>query len=84
MADLYDHIGEFTRAEELRRQAESLRARFNRDFWWEDQGTYILALERAAKGSPSYPPIPGTRSGPVLPMSTKGSEDSVLKVLQIG
>lgn len=46
MADLYERIGEFTRAEELRHEADSLRARFNRDFWWEDQGTYVLALEQ--------------------------------------
>src|SRR5436190_6205079 len=34
------------RADQLRREAEELRRRFNRDYWLEDQGVYALALDR--------------------------------------
>jgi len=45
IADLYERIGEAERAADLRRQADDLRARFNRDFWLEDEGFFALALE---------------------------------------
>jgi glycogen debranching enzyme len=45
LADLYELAGESRRATELRQQAESLRSRFNRDFWIEDRQFYALALE---------------------------------------
>jgi len=50
IAELYERIGEPERAALLRREAEELRARFNRDFWLEDEGCYALALE--AEGRP--------------------------------
>jgi glycogen debranching enzyme len=45
IAELYERAGESASAEQLRREAETLRVRFNRDFWWEEQGIYALALE---------------------------------------
>jgi glycogen debranching enzyme len=50
MADLYARSGDTARAQQLQREAEALRVRFNRDFWSEALGTYVLALE--AKGHP--------------------------------
>lgn len=51
LADLYRRGGEPERAEQLQRQAEELRARFNRAFWLEGKGTYALALQ--AGGQPA-------------------------------
>ncbi|HEY6084753.1 MAG TPA: glycogen debranching N-terminal domain-containing protein, partial [Nitrospira sp.] len=45
IADLYDRIGEHECADRLRTDAKSLRSRFNRDFWMEDEGCYAMALE---------------------------------------
>ncbi|MBZ9673653.1 glycogen debranching N-terminal domain-containing protein [Mesorhizobium sp. ES1-3] len=45
IADLCERTGEPDRASQLRHEAERLRTRFNRDFWYEDQGTFVLALE---------------------------------------
>jgi glycogen debranching enzyme len=46
LADLFRRAGEGTRATELERAASALRKRFNRDFWSEKIGTYVLALQR--------------------------------------
>ncbi len=45
VAELYERIGEPQRAAALRQEAAALRARFNRDFWMEDEGCLALALE---------------------------------------
>jgi glycogen debranching enzyme len=45
VAGLYDRVGEAARAGRLRREAEELRACFNRDFWLADKGFYALALQ---------------------------------------
>ncbi|HEX2056467.1 MAG TPA: glycogen debranching N-terminal domain-containing protein, partial [Nitrospiraceae bacterium] len=45
IAGLYDRIGESATAERLGRDADELRARFNRDFWLADKGFYALALQ---------------------------------------
>ena len=45
MADLYERAGEGERAQRLRREAQALRERFNRDFWLEELGCYALALQ---------------------------------------
>lgn len=45
IAELYERAGEGERAADLRRQADELRRRFNRDFWLEDKGFFALALE---------------------------------------
>jgi glycogen debranching enzyme len=46
IADLFRRAGEPERATELEREARALRKRFNRDFWDEKLGTYVLALQR--------------------------------------
>ena len=45
IADLYERIGEREYATRLRAEARALRARFNRDFWIEEEGCYAMALE---------------------------------------
>lgn len=50
MADLFERAGQEDRARQLREEAQTLQAAFNRDFWLEDQGIYALALE--AGGNP--------------------------------
>jgi glycogen debranching enzyme len=45
IATLYARIGEEARAGRLRREAEELRVRFNRDFWLADKGFFALALQ---------------------------------------
>jgi glycogen debranching enzyme len=51
LAVLYARAGDAARAEQLRREAIDLRARFNRDFWLADQDCYALALQ--AGGAPA-------------------------------
>jgi glycogen debranching enzyme len=45
LADLHRRAGDGGRADQLRKEADELRRRFNRDFWLEDKGTYALALQ---------------------------------------
>jgi glycogen debranching enzyme len=45
MSELYRRAGETERADQLVREAEALRERFNEDFWLEDLGFYALALQ---------------------------------------
>jgi glycogen debranching enzyme len=45
IAELYEHVGEGRRADRLQREAEELRARFNRDFWIPRNRFYALALQ---------------------------------------
>jgi len=45
LAELFERSGELERASQLRREAETLRINFNRDFWLEQEGIYSLALE---------------------------------------
>lgn len=49
MADLFERTGEPDRARQLREEAQSLRERFNRDFWLEEKGIYALALQAGLK-----------------------------------
>jgi glycogen debranching enzyme len=44
-ADMADALGHSAFAAELLKQAEELRARFERDFWCPELGTYALALD---------------------------------------
>ena len=46
VADLLERDGQPERAAELRRAADALRDRFEREFWLSDRGTYALALQR--------------------------------------
>jgi glycogen debranching enzyme len=49
IAELYERAGERARSDGLRRDAENLRARFNRDFWAEGLGTFALALQKGGE-----------------------------------
>jgi glycogen debranching enzyme len=46
MAELYMRSGDHDTAARLRREAEDLKMRFNRDFWLPDQGFYAIALQK--------------------------------------
>jgi glycogen debranching enzyme len=46
MAELYARSGEDATAARLRKQAEDLKARFNRDFWLDDKNFYAIALQK--------------------------------------
>jgi glycogen debranching enzyme len=46
MADLFERDGYPGRARHLRAKAEDLRRIFERDFWSDDLGCYVMALER--------------------------------------
>ncbi len=46
IAALLRRAGEANLAEQLEREADELRTRFNRDFWLDDEHIYALALER--------------------------------------
>ena len=46
IADLYNLAGETQKAVRLRKEADELARRFNRDFWVEDKGFYALALQK--------------------------------------
>ncbi|HTP01948.1 MAG TPA: glycogen debranching N-terminal domain-containing protein [Anaerolineales bacterium] len=50
MARFYDRKGEAAKAAAQRQAADALRSRFNRDFWSDELGIYVLALQ--AKGKP--------------------------------
>ena len=59
IADLFRRAGEPTRATELEREANALRTRFNRDFWDEKIGTYVLALQHNDKPAAVVSSNPG-------------------------
>jgi glycogen debranching enzyme len=45
LADLFERDGDGDRADRLRREAADLRDRFERDFWSDRLGCYVLALD---------------------------------------
>jgi glycogen debranching enzyme len=45
IADVFRVLGEFERAQELRREAELLKKRFHDAFWCEEISTYAIALD---------------------------------------
>jgi glycogen debranching enzyme len=59
IAGLYERAGEPERAQPLRKEAEALRARFNRDFWQEDLGFYALCLQKDGKPAKVISSNPG-------------------------
>ncbi len=59
LADLYERASESARAQELRAQAEELRARFNRDFWVEERQFYALALQAQNRPAAAISSNPG-------------------------
>jgi glycogen debranching enzyme len=52
-------IGEEDLAEQLSREADELRERFNRDFWMEKEGYFCLALDGDKKQVPTITSNPG-------------------------
>jgi glycogen debranching enzyme len=46
VANLYAKSGDDATATRLRKQAQDLKARFNREFWVEDKDLYAIALQR--------------------------------------
>ncbi len=62
IANLYEKAGEGSQADRLRKQAQDLRARFNRDFWSDRLGTYVLAVQ--ARGKPAE--VVASNAGQVL------------------
>jgi glycogen debranching enzyme len=48
-AELAAVLGQLERAENLRQQARAMRDRFEKVFWSEDLGTYVLALDGAKR-----------------------------------
>jgi glycogen debranching enzyme len=49
MAEIFAALGEETRAQELLRQAEELKQRFNQAFWMESEGCYAFGLDPEKK-----------------------------------
>ena len=49
LADLFERAGDPERATKLRAQARDLQERFERDFWSDRLGSYVLALEKDLK-----------------------------------
>jgi glycogen debranching enzyme len=65
ISEIYMLLGEEGRAAQLRDEAEDLKARFNRDFWMEDEQYFAVALDRAKKqvGSITSNPAHGLYCG---------------------
>jgi glycogen debranching enzyme len=49
LADLFERDGKTDRATDLRRKADALGQRFERDFWSDELGCYVLALQKDQK-----------------------------------
>ncbi|QBD78322.1 amylo-alpha-1,6-glucosidase [Ktedonosporobacter rubrisoli] len=49
MAEAFEVLGDKGRAQSLRKQAETLRHKFNQAFWMEDEGCYAYGLDPAKK-----------------------------------
>ncbi len=59
MAKLFDVLGESDEASRLTAEAESLKAKFNRDFWMPERGYYAVGLDAAKKQIDSITSNPG-------------------------
>ena len=51
IADVYHRAGDVERAERLRKEAEELRRRVDRDFWMDGNGIYEMALQAGNRGT---------------------------------
>jgi glycogen debranching enzyme len=49
IAELYELDGNQEKADQLRQQAQALRTRFNKDFWMEEEGFFVLGLQDNGK-----------------------------------
>jgi glycogen debranching enzyme len=59
IASILDRSGETRQAEQLRQQAAQLKARFNRDYWMEEEGCYALALQQDGRPAAVISSNPG-------------------------
>lgn len=59
LAELYERARDMEAVKRLRREAEALRSRFNRDFWLDDKGYYALALQAQNKPAAVISSNPG-------------------------
>jgi glycogen debranching enzyme len=59
LVDLYRRAGDARTAERLRREADGLRDRFNRDYWLEDLQFYALALQKGHRPTSVIASNPG-------------------------
>ncbi len=80
LAELYQRAGETDRAIQLQREADDLRARFNRDFWVSDLGFFALALQRGGKPAAVVSSNPGQAlwTGIVDPSKAKQTVDRLM------
>lgn len=49
MAEVFEVLGDNTRAQALRQQAQTLKQRFNEVFWMEDEGCYAFGIDPEKK-----------------------------------
>lgn len=49
MVEIFEDLGEHDYAQKLLREAETLKVRFNQDFWMEDEGCFAFGLDPAKK-----------------------------------
>ncbi len=49
MAEIFEDLGESERAQKLLHEAETLKTRFNQDFWMEDEGCFAFGLDATKK-----------------------------------
>jgi glycogen debranching enzyme len=79
IADLYERVGDRSRAESLRATASDLRHRLNHDFYLADLGTYALALQKG--GAPCS--VIASNAGHLLwtGAADKEKAESTVKVL---
>ncbi len=59
IAELYARSGDETTASRLRKQAEDLKVRFNRDFWLDDKDFYAIALQKDGRPAAVISSNPG-------------------------
>ncbi|WP_173915708.1 amylo-alpha-1,6-glucosidase [Halobacillus sp. Marseille-Q1614] len=59
LADIYQSKGDQAKADQLNREAESLRVKFEKEFWLEDEKFYAIALDKDKKQVASITSNPG-------------------------
>ncbi len=59
IAELFERTGDTARAERLRREAEDLKLRFNRDYWLPKLKFYALSLQAGGKPAAVFSSNPG-------------------------
>lgn len=59
IADLFERTGDSDHAKQLRREADTLQIRFNREFWLDGKGVYALALQKGGRSAAVVSSNPG-------------------------